>query len=67
MVMYQRMMLRHVFFTALHMASGSQHAECVSLLLQHGAQDTSDVTGTMARDLALKENVISVFGRLNTN
>ena len=47
------------------MASGSQHAGCVELLLRHGAADNADVTGTLARDSAVKESVKTVFKQYN--
>lgn len=48
-------------FTALHMACAGQHAACVWILLQAGLQDSLDDTGTFARQLAKKPDVLQLF------
>ncbi|XP_061617684.1 ankyrin repeat domain-containing protein 16 [Phyllopteryx taeniolatus] len=47
--------------TALHMASIGQHAEAARTLLQLGLEDSQDASGTMARQLAKKSNIMQVF------
>ncbi|PVD25198.1 hypothetical protein C0Q70_15696 [Pomacea canaliculata] len=47
--------------TALHIASGAQHASSVALLLANGAQDCSDLSGHWAKDLAYREGVKQAF------
>ncbi|CAC5404193.1 unnamed protein product [Mytilus coruscus] len=47
--------------TALHIASGGQHADTVRLLLEHGAQMLNDKTGTTPDKLARKDIVKDVF------
>ncbi len=49
---------------ALHIASGSQHADCVRILLQHGAKDCQDNSGNTAKSLAIKQNIKDLFGGL---
>ncbi|XP_041636316.1 ankyrin repeat domain-containing protein 16 isoform X2 [Cheilinus undulatus] len=48
--------------TALHMASIGQHADAVRTLLQLGLRDSEDSSGTTARQLARKPDVVQVFG-----
>lgn len=50
-----------VFFSALHMASIGQHAAAVRILLELGLRDSEDASGTSARQLARKQDVIKVF------
>ncbi|XP_046561854.1 ankyrin repeat domain-containing protein 16-like [Haliotis rubra] len=47
--------------SALHIASGGQHAGCVELLLQHGAGASQDKHGQTARQMAKKDDVKQVF------
>ncbi|XP_048257339.1 ankyrin-3-like isoform X2 [Haliotis rufescens] len=47
--------------SALHIASGGQHAGCVELLLKHGAGDSQDKHGQTARHMARKDGVKQVF------
>ncbi|XP_061662554.1 ankyrin repeat domain-containing protein 16 isoform X2 [Syngnathoides biaculeatus] len=47
--------------TALHMASMGQHAEAARTLLQLGLEDSQDASGTMARQLAKKPDIMQVF------
>ncbi|XP_067390979.1 ankyrin repeat domain-containing protein 16 isoform X3 [Emydura macquarii macquarii] len=47
--------------SALHMACAGQHAACVWILLQAGLQDSLDDTGTFARQLAKKPDVLQLF------
>nr|XP_061809354.1 ankyrin repeat domain-containing protein 16-like [Nerophis lumbriciformis] len=47
--------------TALHMASIGQHAEAAKTLLRFGLEDYQDESGTTARELAQKSDVIQVF------
>lgn len=49
------------FFSALHMASIGQHAAAVRILLELGLRDSEDASGTSARQLARKQDVIKVF------
>lgn len=49
------------FITALHIASGGQHADTVRLLLEHGAKMLNDKTGTAPDKLARKDIVKDVF------
>ncbi|XP_034018915.1 ankyrin repeat domain-containing protein 16 isoform X2 [Thalassophryne amazonica] len=49
--------------TALHMACIGQHADAVWTLLHLGLQDTEDASGTTARQLAKKPDVVRVFER----
>uniref|UniRef100_A0A3Q2QPX7 Ankyrin repeat domain-containing protein 16 n=1 Tax=Fundulus heteroclitus TaxID=8078 RepID=A0A3Q2QPX7_FUNHE len=49
--------------TALHMASIGQHAEAVGTLLLLGLQDCEDASGTTARQLARKQEVVRTFER----
>ncbi|KAG9342230.1 hypothetical protein JZ751_016732 [Albula glossodonta] len=44
--------------TALHTASGGQHADTVHALLRLGIQDTEDTSGTMAKQLAKKQDLV---------
>ncbi|KAI1882340.1 hypothetical protein AGOR_G00249660 [Albula goreensis] len=52
--------------TALHTASGGQHADTVCALLRLGIQDTEDTSGTMAKQLAKKQDVLMAFGSCHT-
>ncbi|XP_077357024.1 ankyrin repeat domain-containing protein 16 [Festucalex cinctus] len=47
--------------TALHMASIGQHAEAARTLMQLGLEDSQDASGTMARQLAKKSDIMQVF------
>ncbi|XP_061124544.1 ankyrin repeat domain-containing protein 16 [Syngnathus typhle] len=47
--------------TALHMASIGQHAEAARTLLQLGLKDSQDASGTTARQLAKKSDIVKVF------
>ncbi|XP_070709592.1 ankyrin repeat domain-containing protein 16 [Pempheris klunzingeri] len=47
--------------TALHMACIGQHADAARTLLQHGLKDSEDASGTTARQLAVKGDVVRVF------
>ncbi|XP_026182125.1 ankyrin repeat domain-containing protein 16 [Mastacembelus armatus] len=47
--------------TALHMACIGQHAEAARTLLQLGLKDSEDASGTTARHLAKKPDVVRVF------
>nr|XP_019955403.1 PREDICTED: ankyrin repeat domain-containing protein 16 [Paralichthys olivaceus] len=47
--------------TALHMACIGQHAGAVRLLLQLELEDSEDASGTTARQLARKPDVMAVF------
>lgn len=49
------------FITALHIASGGQHADTVRLLLEYGAKMLNDKTGTAPDKLARKDIVKDVF------
>lgn len=49
------------FVSALHIASGGQHVDCVRLLLSHGAPCTPDSTGTTPQQLARKPEVVEAF------
>ncbi|XP_035673820.1 ankyrin repeat domain-containing protein 16-like isoform X2 [Branchiostoma floridae] len=51
--------------TALHMASGGQHAECVRVLLTSGAVDGTDRSGNTAEQLARKKTVKDIFRQIN--
>ncbi|XP_066278887.1 ankyrin repeat domain-containing protein 16-like isoform X1 [Branchiostoma lanceolatum] len=51
--------------TALHMASGGQHAECVRVLLNNEAQDGPDCSGNTAEHLARKQAVKEIFSQLH--
>lgn len=43
------------------MASIGQHAAAVRILLELGLRDSEDASGTSARQLARKQDVIKVF------
>ncbi|MGH0131006.1 UNVERIFIED_CONTAM: hypothetical protein FKN15_008690 [Acipenser sinensis] len=43
--------------SALHMACAGQHTGCVRILLQTGLQDSADNMGTLAKQLAKKQDV----------
>ncbi|MEE6481688.1 hypothetical protein FKM82_012934 [Ascaphus truei] len=47
--------------SALHMACGGQHAQCVHVLLESGLGDTADCAGICAKELARKPAVRQVF------
>ncbi|XP_049617134.1 ankyrin repeat domain-containing protein 16 isoform X2 [Syngnathus scovelli] len=47
--------------TALHMACIGQHAEAARTLLQLGLKDSQDASGTTARQLAKKSDIMKVF------
>ncbi|XP_021376456.1 ankyrin repeat domain-containing protein 16-like [Mizuhopecten yessoensis] len=47
--------------SALHIASGAQHADCVKVLLHHGAVLAPDGAGKTPEQLAKKDNVIQMF------
>ncbi|XP_044042961.1 ankyrin repeat domain-containing protein 16 isoform X2 [Siniperca chuatsi] len=47
--------------TALHMASIGQHADVARTLLQLGLKDSEDASGTTARQLAKKPDIVRVF------
>ncbi|KAJ3611925.1 hypothetical protein NHX12_020205 [Muraenolepis orangiensis] len=47
--------------TALHMASMGQHADAVRTLLALGLGDSEDASGTTARQMAKKPDVLGVF------
>ncbi|XP_028307322.1 ankyrin repeat domain-containing protein 16 [Gouania willdenowi] len=47
--------------TALHMASIGQHAEAANTLLLLGLRDSEDASGTTARQLARKQDVVRVL------
>ncbi|KAK6482552.1 ankyrin repeat domain-containing protein 16 [Huso huso] len=47
--------------SALHMACAGQHTGCVRILLQTGLQDSADNMGTLAKQLAKKQEVVNVF------
>ncbi|KAL3976519.1 BTB/POZ domain-containing adapter for CUL3-mediated RhoA degradation protein [Sarotherodon galilaeus] len=47
--------------TALHMACIGQHADAARTLLQLGLKDSEDASGTTARQLARKPDVVQVF------
>ena len=49
------------FVLALHIASGCQFADCVNILLSNGAKDCADERGVLAKDLASKQDVKSLF------
>ncbi|XP_025947023.1 ankyrin repeat domain-containing protein 16 isoform X1 [Apteryx rowi] len=47
--------------SALHMACAGQHAASARILLRAGLRDSPDSTGTLARQLARKPDVIQLF------
>ncbi|MEQ2247721.1 hypothetical protein ILYODFUR_012082 [Ilyodon furcidens] len=47
--------------TALHMACIGQQAEAVRTLLLLGLEDSQDASGTTARQLAMKQDVVRMF------
>ncbi|XP_018602753.1 ankyrin repeat domain-containing protein 16 [Scleropages formosus] len=47
--------------TALHMACAGQHASAVQALLELGLADTQDASGTKAKQLARKPDVLCIF------
>lgn len=47
--------------TALHIASGAQHGECVKVLLQHGAKIIPDMNGNTPIQLARRPEVQALF------
>ncbi|CAH1782588.1 unnamed protein product [Owenia fusiformis] len=53
----------HKGHTALHMAAGGQHMNSVEILLQHGAVDTPNLQGTLARDLARTNTLTQLFDK----
>ncbi|WAR26210.1 ANR16-like protein [Mya arenaria] len=50
---------------ALHIASGAQHVDCVTVLLQQGADCVPDQTGSYPWELARKPAVIEAFSGVN--
>ncbi|KAH3880250.1 ankyrin repeat domain-containing protein 16-like [Dreissena polymorpha] len=50
--------------TALHIAAGAQKADCVRVLLKHGASIMEDQTGSTPKQLALKPEVTQIFEHL---
>ncbi|XP_077977693.1 ankyrin repeat domain-containing protein 16-like [Glandiceps talaboti] len=50
--------------TALHMAAGGQHTDCVSVLLQSGSHNCTDDSGTKPSDLANKPEIIELFTQI---
>lgn len=54
-------MLIALLFSALHIAAGAQHADCVRALLQHGADFRLDKSGTSPKQLAVKQEVLEMF------
>ena len=55
----------HVCFIALHIASGSQHTDCVRILLQHGAVDEEDSSGVKPSMLAVHKDIKQLFVNFN--
>ncbi|KAK4831961.1 hypothetical protein QYF61_020338 [Mycteria americana] len=53
--------------SALHAACAGQQAATARILLRAGLQDTPDGTGTLARQLARKPDVIQVFQETNVS
>ncbi|NWS54804.1 ANR16 protein, partial [Chunga burmeisteri] len=53
--------------SALHAACGGQQADAARILLCAGLQDAPDGTGTLARQLARKPDVIQVFQETNVS
>ncbi|NXI41389.1 ANR16 protein, partial [Galbula dea] len=53
--------------SALHAACAGQQASAARSLLQAGLQDAPDATGTLARQLARKPDVIQVFQEMNVS
>ncbi|XP_015285156.1 PREDICTED: ankyrin repeat domain-containing protein 16, partial [Gekko japonicus] len=51
--------------TALHMACAGQHVACTQILLQSGLQDSPDSSGTRARQLAKKPDLLRFFEEIN--
>lgn len=51
----------HFSCSALHMACIGQHADAARTLLQLGVKDSEDASGTTARQLAKKADVVRVF------
>ncbi|KAL8222496.1 UNVERIFIED_CONTAM: hypothetical protein K2H54_077093 [Gekko kuhli] len=47
--------------TALHMACAGQHVACAEILLKSGLQDSPDSSGTYARQLAQKPELLRFF------
>ncbi|XP_068611386.1 ankyrin repeat domain-containing protein 16 [Brachionichthys hirsutus] len=47
--------------SALHMACTGQHADTATVLLQLGLRDSEDASGTTARQLAKKADVVRLF------
>lgn len=53
--------------SALHAACAGQHAAAAQILLSRGLKDNEDSTGTLAKQLARKPDVIQVFQKMNVN
>lgn len=52
---------RYLVPPALHAACAGQQADAARILLRAGLEDAPDGTGTLARQLARKPDVIQVF------
>ena len=50
-----------LFISALHLASGSQHCDCVTILLENGAKIKVDSNGISPADLALNAEIKKLF------
>nr|XP_056703432.1 ankyrin repeat domain-containing protein 16 [Euleptes europaea] len=51
--------------TALHMACAGQHEACAQILMQSGLQDSPDSSGTYARQLVKRSNLLQLFEEVN--
>ena len=49
--------------SALHIAAGAQHTDCVSTLLQRGADCRRDQTGTLPQELGRKPDSVELMNR----
>ena len=47
--------------TALHIAAGVQDVKCVAVLLEHGAVNSMDASGTLPSDLAITSDLKKLF------
>lgn len=52
--------------SALHLACSGQHAACVDFLLQAGLQDSPDSSGSWARQLTERADILRCFTRSET-
>ncbi|NXE54733.1 ANR16 protein, partial [Casuarius casuarius] len=53
--------------SALHVACAGQHAASAQILLQAGLRDSPDSTGTLARQLARKPDVVQLFQEMEVS